>query len=160
LFRVGNGYDLHRLVGGRPLILGGVNIPYPMGLEGYSDADVLLHALMDALLGAAGLKDIGHHFPPGDPRFLNISSIILLREVKSYLERDRFRLLNADTVLIAQAPRISPYLEQMQANIAGVLNASPDCISIKATTTEGIGACGRGEAIAAQAVVLLERISC
>ncbi len=159
MLRVGIGYDLHRLVSDRPLVLGGVTIPFPLGLEGHSDADVLLHALMDALLGAAGLRDIGYHFPPGDPRFLNISSLSLLEEVKKMLNRDNYGLVNADTVIIAQAPRLAPHIEQMQANIAGIFELSPRDISIKATTTEGVDACGRGEAVAAQAVVLLRQES-
>jgi 2-C-methyl-D-erythritol 2,4-cyclodiphosphate synthase len=144
------------MIGGRPLILGGVKIEYPNGLDGHSDADVLVHALMDALLGAAGLKDIGHFFPPGDPKYKGISSLLLLEEVRANLERMGYRLVNADTVIIAESPRLAPYIEEMKDKIAAALRVPPALISIKATTTEGLGVCGRGEAMAAQAVVLLE----
>lgn len=155
MFRVGTGYDLHRLVTGRPLILGGVEIEHPRGLDGHSDADVLLHALMDAMLGAAGLRDIGFFFPPGDLKYKNISSLLLLGEVRAHLEQEGYRLVNADTVVIAEAPRLTPYIEEMKDKTAAVLRISSKLISIKATTTEGLGPCGRGEAVAAQAVVLL-----
>ena len=154
--RIGIGYDLHRLVENRPLILGGEKIPYHLGLEGHSDADVLIHALMDALLGAAALGDIGVHFPPGDHRFFNISSLLLLQEVRRHLEMARWRLVNADLIVIAEAPKIRPYAGAMIKNIASSLAVMEDCISVKATTTEGLGVCGRGEAIAAQAAALLE----
>ncbi|MBS3943693.1 MAG: 2-C-methyl-D-erythritol 2,4-cyclodiphosphate synthase [Dethiobacter sp.] len=157
MYRVGTGYDLHRLVSGRPLIVGGVEIPYHQGLDGYSDADVLTHALMDALLGAAGLKDIGHYFPPGVPDYKNISSLFLLDQVRVYLDQAGYRLVNVDSVIIAQAPKFAPYIEEMKTNIAAVLCTLPESVSIKATTTEGLGVCGRGEAIAAQAAVLLTR---
>jgi 2-C-methyl-D-erythritol 2,4-cyclodiphosphate synthase len=158
MLRVGTGYDLHRLVQNRPLILGGEKIPFSLGLEGHSDADVLVHALMDALLGAAGLGDIGRHFPPGDSRYRQISSLLLLHEVKNLLDRDGWRLINADMVIIAEAPRLAPYTRAMSKNIAAIFDLPESCISVKATTTEGTGATGRGEAIAAQAVVLLQRI--
>lgn len=154
---MGTGYDLHRLVAGRPLILGGVEIVYSHGLDGHSDADVLLHALMDALLGAAGLRDIGYYFPPGDQKYKDISSFLLLGEVRVHLEEEGYRLVNADTVIIAEAPRLAPYIEAMRIKTAAALRVSPELISIKATTTEGLGVCGRGEAVAAHAVVLLER---
>lgn len=156
MLRVGTGYDLHRLVYGRQLILGGVEIPYPKGLDGHSDADVLVHALMDALLGAAGLKDIGTYFPSGDPAFKDISSLRLLTEVRARLDQEGCRLVNADTVVIAEAPNLASYIDGMRANIAAALCVRPECISVKATTTEGLGTCGRGEAIAAQAAVLIE----
>jgi 2-C-methyl-D-erythritol 2,4-cyclodiphosphate synthase len=154
--RIGIGFDLHRLVTKRPLVLGGVNIDYHLGLEGHSDADVLLHALADALLGAAALGDIGKHFPSGDERYRGISSLILLEKVKEMLDGQGWKLVNADTVIIAEEPILSPYLELMRDNIAGTLDVPCCRISIKATTTEGLGTCGRHEGIAAQAVVLLE----
>ncbi len=157
MYRVGVGYDLHRLVDGRPLLLGGVEIPYSQGLEGHSDADVLLHALMDALLGAAALRDIGFHFPPGDQKFAGISSLLLVEKVNRLLENQGYELVNADMVVIAQAPRLAPYIDEMQDKIASVLFVDSSCISVKATTTEGVGACGRGEAVAAQAVALLRK---
>ncbi len=156
MYRIGTGYDLHRLVDGRPLILGGVNIEYHRGLEGHSDADVLVHALMDALLGAAGLKDIGHHFPPHDPEFKGASSLQLLKKVRYLVEKKGFQLVNADMVIIAEAPKLAPYLEGMIENITTALAAAPGSITVKATTTEGMGTCGRGEAIAAQAAALLK----
>ncbi|MEW5783680.1 MAG: 2-C-methyl-D-erythritol 2,4-cyclodiphosphate synthase [Bacillota bacterium] len=157
MLRVGIGYDLHRLVENRDLILGGVKIPFPLGLDGHSDADVLVHALIDALLGAIGLGDIGRHFPPGEGRYRAISSLILLNEVKKLLDRDQWLLGNADLIIIAEAPRMVPYTAAMVKNIASTLGVSENRVSVKATTTEGVGACGRGEAVAAQAVVLLER---
>lgn len=155
--RVGIGYDLHRLVNDRDLILGGVKIDHPMGLEGHSDADVLVHALIDALLGAANLGDIGTHFPPGDDRYRAISSLILLGKVKLLLERERWELNNADMVVIAQEPRLARHIGVMRDNIASALGVARCRISIKATTTEGLGVCGRQEGIAAQAVVLINK---
>ncbi len=155
--RVGIGYDLHRLVEGRPLVLGGVEIGHHLGLEGHSDADVLLHALSDALLGAACLGDIGFHFPPGEERYRDISSLVLLRQVREKLERDRWKVVNADTVIIAEAPRLAPHIEAMRENIAEALDVPRGAVSVKATTTEGLGICGREEAVAAQAVALLEK---
>ncbi len=155
--RVGTGYDLHRLAKNEDLILGGVKIEHHLGLRGHSDADVLVHALIDALLGAAALGDIGIHFPPGDPRFRGISSLELLKETRDMLSRERWHLINADSVIIAEKPLLAPYIEAMRSNIAGIL-AVPLCrVSVKATTTEGLGVCGREEGIAAQAVVLLEK---
>ncbi len=155
--RVGTGYDLHRLVVGRPLVLGGVVIEHHLGLEGHSDADVLLHALADALLGAVALGDIGRYFPPGDEQYRGISSLILLARVREMLEEIGWKVINADCVIIAEEPKLAPYIDQMCQKIAAVLLV-PQCrISVKATTTEGLGVCGREEAIAAQAVVLLEK---
>lgn len=153
--RIGIGYDLHRLIGGRPLVLGGVKIDHHLGLEGHSDADVLLHALSDALLGAACLGDIGFHFPPGDDRYRDISSLVLLRQVREKLDRERWKVVNADMVIIAENPRLAPHIEAMRENIAGALAVPRGVVSVKATTTEGLGVCGREEAVAAQAAVML-----
>ncbi len=148
---------MHRLVSARPLILGGIVIDYHLGLEGHSDADVLLHALADSLLGAAALGDIGRHFPPEDDQYRGISSLTLLARVKEMLEGRGWKVVNADAVIIAEEPKLAPYVDRMCDKIAAVL-AVPRCrVSVKATTTEGVGVCGRGEAIAAQAVVLLEK---
>lgn len=155
MFRVGTGFDLHRLAKGIPLILGGVAIPFSQGLEGNSDADVLLHALMDAMLGGAGLRDIGHFFPPGDRRYKKISSLKLLLEVKKMIGDRHYSVINADMVIIAEAPLLAPFIEAMKHNVASSLDLVENAVSIKATTTEGLGVCGRGEAIAAQATVLL-----
>lgn len=155
--RIGTGFDLHRLVAGRPLILGGVKIAHHLGLDGHSDADVLLHALADALLGAAALGDIGRHFPPGDERYRGLSSIVLLNEVNRMLQEKGWKVVNADLVVIAEEPHLAPYNEQICESISGALNIPRCRISVKATTTEGLGVCGRREAIAAQAVVLLEK---
>ena len=156
-FKIGHGYDLHRLVEGRALILGGVDITYEKGLLGHSDADVLVHALMDALLGAVALGDIGKHFPDSDPKYKGISSILLLSEVKKIIEKEGFSLSNADVTVIAQKPKLLPYIYEMRKNIADTLECDISRISIKATTEEGLGATGTGEAIAAHAVCLLER---
>ncbi|MGB4370960.1 MAG: 2-C-methyl-D-erythritol 2,4-cyclodiphosphate synthase [Dethiobacteria bacterium] len=155
LFRVGIGFDLHRLTGGRPLILGGVKIPFQRGLLGHSDADVLLHALMDAMLGAAGLHDIGFYFPPGEKRYKDISSLNLLAKVQEIISAENYIVSNADMVIIAEAPPLAPFIEAMEKNIAVTLKLPENAVSVKATTTEGLGLCGRGEAIAAQAAVLL-----
>ena len=152
--RVGMGYDVHRLVAGRRLILGGVEIPYDRGLLGHSDADVLTHALCDALLGAAGRGDIGLHFPDTDEAWVNIESLKLLKQVKAMIEAE-WCIVNIDATVLAQAPKIGPYREKMRAKLAGVLEIAPEQINIKATTTETMGAVGRGEGIAAQCVVLL-----
>ncbi|WP_218079262.1 2-C-methyl-D-erythritol 2,4-cyclodiphosphate synthase [Anthocerotibacter panamensis] len=154
--RVGNGYDIHRLVPGRSLILGGVTIPYALGLLGHSDADVLTHAIMDALLGAAALGDIGHLFPPDDPEWKDISSLLLLEKVGQLVAQHNYRIVNLDTVIVAEAPKMKPHLEMMRANLSQVLGVAPSCVGIKATTNEGVGPVGRGEAICAHAVVLLE----
>lgn len=155
MFRIGHGYDVHALVEGRKLILGGVEIEYSKGLLGHSDADVLIHALCDALLGAAALGDIGRHFPDTDPVYEGADSRELLRRVVSLLPD--FKIVNADITAIAQAPKLLPYIERMRSNLADVLGIGIDRINIKATTTERLGFIGREEGIAAEAVVLLER---
>ena len=156
--RIGTGYDVHRLVEGRPLILGGVEIEYDRGLLGHSDADVLLHAICDALLGAAGLCDIGTHFPDTDDRYKGISSIKLLEEVREKLLESGYVVGNVDATVIAQAPKLRPYIQKMRDNVAEALKCSPDMINIKATTEEQLGFTGRGEGISAQAVALIESI--
>ncbi|TAK86446.1 MAG: 2-C-methyl-D-erythritol 2,4-cyclodiphosphate synthase [Betaproteobacteria bacterium] len=152
--RVGQGFDVHALVPGRKLVIGGVTIPYEKGLQGHSDADVLLHAICDALLGAAGLGDIGRHFPDSDPAYKNADSRKLLREVRSKI--GRFRIVNIDATLLAQEPRMAPHLARMAENIAADLGIGPGSINLKATTTEHLGFVGRLEGIAAQAVALIE----
>jgi 2-C-methyl-D-erythritol 2,4-cyclodiphosphate synthase len=154
---VGIGYDVHRFKKGRQLVLGGITIPHPRGLDGHSDADVLLHAVMDALLGAAGLRDIGHYFPPGDTRFNNASSLLLLGQVAALLRQKKFRVLNIDTSLIAEEPKIAPHLDHMKTAIATTLRILPARIGIKATTNEGMGFIGRGEGIAALATCSLAK---
>jgi 2-C-methyl-D-erythritol 2,4-cyclodiphosphate synthase len=153
--RAGIGYDVHPLGEGRSLILGGVQIPFPLGLEGHSDADVLLHAIMDALLGAAAQGDVGSHFPPDDPRYLGISSLLLLQEVAGLLEKIKFTIQNIDSIIVAQKPRLSPYIQAMRRNIAGALNLEENLISVKATTTEKLGFTGEGKGIAAYAIAML-----
>lgn len=155
--RVGLGYDAHRLVAGRPLILGGVDIPYHLGLEGHSDADVLTHALMDALLGAVGAGDLGRHFPDSDPVYRHISSLILLERIMEVLERRGFKPVNVDAVIVAQAPQLSPHFPRMIGRLAPILGLAPEDVNLKATTTEGMGFSGKGEGIAAYAVVLVEK---
>ena len=154
--RVGIGHDVHALVKGRKLILGGVEIPFGKGLSGWSDADALLHAVMDALLGAAALGDIGGHFPPGDREFKNISSLELLAKVKSLLDEKGWRVGNIDVMIMAEAPKLKPYMPDMVFNISRVLSIEAADVSIKASTNEGLGFIGRGEGIAAQAIALLE----
>jgi 2-C-methyl-D-erythritol 2,4-cyclodiphosphate synthase len=154
--RIGTGYDVHRLTSGRKLILGGVAIPFEKGLLGHSDADVLVHSICDALLGAAGLGDIGLHFPDTDPKFKDISSIKLLDKTYKMVTKKGFNLINIDSTVFAQEPKISPFREKMQQNIARAMNVNPNCINIKATTTEGLGMIGRGEGIGAMCVVLIE----
>ncbi len=156
--RVGMGYDVHRLVEGRDLILGGVKIPYEKGLLGHSDADVLLHAIMDALLGAAALGDIGKHFPDTDPEYKGISSIHLLAHVGSLIEKELYVIGNIDATIIAQRPKMAPYIEQMRANVAETLKLHINQVNIKATTEEGLGFTGNGEGISAQAVACLDTI--
>jgi len=156
--RVGHGYDIHRIVPGRPLVLGGVRFETDYGLEGHSDADCLTHALCDALLGAAGLPDIGHFFPPGDPAFLNIDSQILLRRVIVELAGRGWRPVNVDTTVIAEKPKIFPRLAAMKAALAASTGLPVDAVGVKATTNEEIDEIGRGLAIAAHAVVLIERM--
>lgn len=153
--RVGMGYDVHRLVEERKLILGGVEIPYERGLLGHSDADVLLHAIMDALLGAAALGDIGKHFPDTDPAYKGISSLELLKKVGELLEQQSFLIENIDATIIAQAPKMRPYIDTMRENIAGALGLDAEYVNVKATTEEGLGFTGAGEGISAQAVCLL-----
>lgn len=155
--RVGHGYDVHRLVEGRKLVLGGVEIPWEKGLLGHSDADVLLHALMDAMLGAAALGDIGRHFPDSDERYAGADSLRLLEEVSRLLSDAGYRLVNADCTILAQRPKLMPHIPGMRANIARALGADVDAISVKATTEEGLGFTGDGSGIAAHAVVLIER---
>ena len=155
--RVGTGFDVHKLVKGRKLVLGGVEIEYGKGLLGHSDADVLIHAVMDALLGAAGLGDIGRHFPDSDPAYEGISSLELLGKVKVMLDESFFKVANIDATVIAQSPRIAPYIELMKENIAGVLDVQPSRVNIKGTTTEQLGFTGRGEGIAAQAACSIYR---
>jgi len=153
--RIGQGFDVHALVPGRRLIIGGVHIPNAKGLDGHSDADVLLHALCDALLGAAAMGDIGGHFPDTDARYKNADSRNLLREVSALVQEAGYRIFNIDATIIAQAPKMAPHIPAMVNNIAADLGLSRGQINIKATTTEGLGFAGRGEGIAAQAVVLL-----
>ncbi len=154
--RIGTGYDVHRLISGRKLILGGVTIPFEKGLLGHSDADVLVHSICDALLGAAGLEDIGLHFPDTDPKFKDISSIKLLEETYKMVTQKGFNLVNIDTTVFAQEPKISPFRKKMQQNISRAMDVRLNCINIKATTTEGLGIFGRGEGIGAMSVVLIE----
>lgn len=156
--RVGMGYDVHRLTEGRDLILGGVKIPYEKGLLGHSDADVLVHAIMDALLGAAALGDIGKHFPDTDPEYEGISSIRLLEKTAALLEEQQYLVENIDATIIAQKPKMLPHIESMRKNIADALKISVEQVSIKATTEEGLGFTGTGEGISSQAVCLLEKI--
>ncbi len=153
--RIGQGYDVHRLTPERRLILGGVQIPFELGLLGHSDADVLTHAVMDALLGAAGLGDIGQHFPDSDPAYAGADSIGLLEQVALKLAAAGWELGNLDATVIAQRPKLAPYLPQMRENLAAALGASPEQINVKATTEEGLGFTGAGQGIAAQAVALL-----
>lgn len=154
--RIGEGFDVHALVEGRPLIIGGVTIPFEKGLAGHSDADVLLHAIGDALLGAAGLGDIGRHFPDSDPKFAGADSRALLREVGSMLAQAGFSIGNIDSTIIAQQPKMAPFIQDMVANIAGDLQVDPNNVSVKAKTTEKLGFTGRGEGIAAKAIALLK----
>ncbi len=153
--RIGMGYDVHRLTNDRKLIIGGVEIPYEKGLLGHSDADVLLHAVMDALLGAAALGDIGKHFPDTDPAYRGISSVKLLEHVGGLLEEHLFLIENIDATIIAQAPKMRPHIDAMRANIANALHIEPAQVNVKATTEEGLGFTGTGEGISAQAVCLL-----
>ena len=157
MMRIGHGYDVHQLVAGRPLVLGGVTIDFELGLLGHSDADVLLHAICDALLGAAGLGDIGRHFPDSDPAFKGCDSRMLLRQVVELLRTKNYLLGNIDTTVICQKPKLAPHISSMIENIAADCRISPEQINIKATTTEQLGFCGRGEGIAAYAVVLITR---
>ena len=156
--RVGMGYDVHRLTKNRDLILGGVKIPWDLGLLGHSDADVLIHAVMDALLGAAALGDIGRHFPDTDPKYKGISSLRLLEHVGALLEENGWRIGNIDAVVIAQQPKLRPYIEEMEKNMAKALGIESGRINVKATTEEGLGFTGTGEGMAAQAICCLEEV--
>ena len=157
--RVGLGYDVHKLVEGRDLILGGVHIPYEKGVLGHSDADVLVHAIMDALLGAAALGDIGKHFPDTDERYKGISSMELLAHVSNLLEQRLYVIENIDATIIAQKPKMAPYIEQMRANVAEVLGLEMEQVNIKATTEEGLGFTGTGAGISSQAICALEKLT-
>ena len=154
--RIGHGYDVHKLVEGRPLILGGVAIPWARGLLGHSDADVLTHAVMDALLGAAGLWDIGHAFPDDDPAYEGADSLVLLDRVMEMLRARGYRVGNVDATILAQRPKLAPHIPQMRANLATRMGVEPDRVNVKATTEEGLGFTGAGEGMAAHAVALLE----
>lgn len=156
--RIGIGYDVHKLVPGRDLIIGGVNIPFAKGLLGHSDADVLCHAVMDALLGAAGLPDIGHIFPDNDERFLNASSIKLLGEVVQLLKDAGYEIVNVDSVIVAERPKFAPHIEQIRTNMACAMEVELAAVGVKATTTEGLGFAGEGMGIAAHAVALIETV--
>lgn len=156
--RIGNGYDVHKLAQGRKLILGGVDIPFEKGLLGHSDADVLIHAIMDALLGAASLGDIGKLFPDSDGKFLNISSIVLLKEVFRVLKSENYTIINIDSIIVAQSPKLSPFIDEMRRNIADALDTDIKNVSIKATTTEHLGFSGRGEGIESYAVCLIKKL--
>jgi 2-C-methyl-D-erythritol 2,4-cyclodiphosphate synthase len=157
MMRIGIGYDLHPLVDGHPLILGGVTIPHDKGLQGHSDADVLIHAVCNALLGALGKGDLGSHYPNSDPRYRNYPSTKFLEEIAGLVQKEGFRIANIDSVIIAQEPRLSPFMDRMQERIAKVLGLDKDQVGIKAATPEGIGSLGQGDGIAAQAVCLIER---
>ncbi|MHB8248925.1 MAG: 2-C-methyl-D-erythritol 2,4-cyclodiphosphate synthase [Acidithiobacillus sp.] len=156
-FRVGHGFDVHALVPGRPLILGGVQVPYALGLAGHSDADVLLHAICDALLGAAALGDIGRHFPDSDERFRGADSRVLLRHCRDLVQALGFAVGNVDATIVCQRPKLAPHIFLMQQHLAEDLGVAMDAVNIKATTTEGLGYTGRGEGISAHAVVLIHR---
>lgn len=157
--RVGIGYDVHPLVAGRPLVLGGVPIPYPRGLEGHSDGDALVHAVIDALLGAAALGDIGQHFAPSDPRYQGIASLRLLEETRALLEARRWRITGVDATILAERPTLAPFIPAMRQRLADVLGLPLDRVSVKAKSTNGLGFIGRGEGIATQAVATIEETS-
>jgi 2-C-methyl-D-erythritol 2,4-cyclodiphosphate synthase len=159
MFRIGQGFDVHQLTEGRPLIIGGVTIPYERGLLGHSDADVLLHTVSDACLGAIGEGDIGKHFPDTDPNFKDADSAKLMEHVWQLVKNKGYELVNADCTIIAQKPKMAPYIGQMRVRIAELLEATPEQINVKATTTEKLGFTGRGEGIASQAVVLLRKVN-
>ena len=156
-YRVGIGYDIHRFAPGRKLFLGGVHIPFTSGLLGHSDADVVLHAVADALLGAMGEDDIGKHFPDSSVRCKDISSLVILKKVAAILRNKSYKVVNVDVMLLLERPKISPFKAKMKANIAGILKVTQDAVSVKATTHEGVGAIGRGQAAAAYAVVLIQK---
>ncbi len=153
--KIGHGYDVHKLVQGRKLIIGGVDIPYDYGLLGHSDADVLVHAILDSIIGALGLGDIGRHFPDNDPEYLNMSSLTIAKKVKILIDNNGFIISNIDATVIAQKPKLLPYIQKMKTNISDILKISSDRINIKATTEENLGFTGSGEGIAAHAVCLL-----
>ena len=155
--RIGMGYDVHKLVENRDLIIGGVNIPYELGLLGHSDADVLIHAIMDSLLGATALGDIGKHFPDTNPKFKGISSISLLKEVGNLLKENNYKILHIDSTIIAQKPKMAPHILKMRENIAEALNISVDQINVKATTEEGLGFTGEGKGISSQSICLVTK---
>lgn len=155
--KIGIGYDVHELVNNRKLILGGVDIPYEKGLLGHSDADVLVHAIMDSILGALGQGDIGRHFPDTDEKYKDISSLLLLEQVYNIMIENKYEISNIDTVIMAEKPKLSPYIEDMRINISETLNINVHNINIKATTTEKLGFVGKGEGIAAQSVCLIKR---
>ncbi len=156
--RIGHGYDVHRLVPDRPLILGGVRLEYPLGLLGHSDADVLTHAIMDALLGAAALGDIGKHFPDADPLYAGADSLMLAQKVSELLKKNGYRIVNIDSTVLAQRPKLSPFISDMRKHIAAALGIDASAVSVKATTEEGLGFTGSGEGIAAHAVCLIESL--
>ena len=156
--RIGNGYDIHKLVSNRPLILGGANIPHHLGLLGHSDADVLTHAIMDAMLGALSLGDIGHYFPPSDPQWSGADSLILLSQVNGLIQEQGWQVGNIDSVVVAEKPKMKPHVAQMQDNLAQVLQLEPNQVGVKATTNEKLGPVGREEGICAYAVVLLTQV--
>ncbi|BAU14482.1 2-C-methyl-D-erythritol 2,4-cyclodiphosphate synthase [Leptolyngbya sp. NIES-3755] len=155
--RIGNGYDIHRLVSGRDLILGGIKIEHETGLLGHSDADVLTHAIMDAMLGALSLGDIGHYFPPTDPKWAGADSIVLLEQVHQLIQEKGWKIGNIDSVIVAERPKLKPHIESMRSRLATALNLPPDCVGVKATTNEKMDAVGSEDAIVAHAVVLLEQ---
>ena len=156
--RIGNGYDIHRLVPGRPLILGGITIPHSLGLDGHSDADVLTHAIMDAMLGALSLGDIGHYFPPSDPKWKGADSLVLLEQVHQLLLDKGWTIGNIDSVLVAEKPKLKPHIPQMRDRLANVLHLDPSQVGVKATTNEKLGPTGREEGIASYAVTLLVNV--
>jgi len=158
MLRIGFGYDVHELAEGRPLILGGVTIPYIKGLRGYSDADVLTHAVIDSILGALGKGDIGQHFPDSDPAYKGADSLFLLKKAVDLAHDEKFMVNNLDTTIVAQEPKLTQYLNDMKVRLSGILNVDPQVVNVKATTTEGLGFCGREEGLAAYAVVTLKRI--
>jgi 2-C-methyl-D-erythritol 2,4-cyclodiphosphate synthase len=158
MFRIGFGYDVHELAEGRPLILGGVTIPYIQGLRGHSDADVLTHAVIDSILGALGKGDIGQHFPDSDPAYKGANSLFLLKKVVALARDEKFVVNNLDTTIVAQEPKLAQYLNDMKMNLSSVLGVDDHVVNVKATTTEGLGFCGREEGLAAYAVVTLRRI--
>lgn len=159
MFRIGFGYDVHRLIEGRPLILGGVEIPHSVGLDGHSDADVLIHAVIDAILGALGAGDIGQHFPDADPAYKGVSSLLLLKTASDLMHDKGFQLNNLDATIVTQEPKLAPHLNDMRENLAEILSGPIDRINIKATTSEHLGFCGKGEGMEAFAVVSLTQRS-